>query len=112
MLQLYVEGLIIFLLGRCTLRHMEKSTSLGKWGGGGGFVLGVMLCGTWDLSFPTKDPTCAPALKCDVLTTGPPGKSQGGVFRYWGERRKDDCTPGGFGHEYLDTSQGWTEEGK
>ena len=34
------------------------------------------LWGMWDLSSPTKDRTCTPCIVSEVLTTGPPGKSQ------------------------------------
>ena len=34
------------------------------------------LWGMWDLSSPTKDRTCIPCIGSEVLTTGPPGKSQ------------------------------------
>ena len=30
--------------------------------------------GMWDLSSPTRDWTCTPAVKGEILTTGPPGK--------------------------------------
>ena len=33
----------------------------------------------WDLSFPTRDWTCVPALEGGFLTTGPPGKSLSGL---------------------------------
>ena len=32
--------------------------------------------GMWDLSSPTRDQTHIPVLEGEVLTTGPPGKSQ------------------------------------
>ena len=32
--------------------------------------------GMWDLSSPTRDQTVSPELEGQVLTTGPPGKSQ------------------------------------
>ena len=81
--------------------YLGPQGSQHRWGSGWRLHSGATPCGMWDLSSPNRDPTRAPALKCDVLTTGPPGKSKGGVFRYWGERRKDDCTPGGPGQEYL-----------
>ena len=80
--------------------------------GGGGFVFGVMLCGTWDLSFPTKDPTCAPALKCDVLTTGPPGKSRGMFLDIGVKGENMIVLRVVLAMSTWDTSQGWTEEGK
>ena len=81
--------------------HLGPQGSQHRWRSGWWFYFGAMPCGMWDLSSLTRDPARAPALKCDVLTTGPPGRSKVGVFRYWGKRRKDDCTLGGFGHEYL-----------
>ena len=39
-----------------------------------------MLCGTWDLSFPTRDQTRAPCSGSTVLTTGLPGNSLDYLF--------------------------------
>ena len=34
----------------------------------------AVLCGMWDLSSLTRDPTCGLCIGSSVLTTGPPGK--------------------------------------
>ena len=36
----------------------------------------------WELSFLTRDLTHIPALECEVVTTGPPGKSQIPLFTF------------------------------
>ena len=39
------------------------------------------LWGMWDLSSPTRNQNCIPALAGAVLTSGPPRKSQAGCFK-------------------------------
>ena len=38
--------------------------------------------GLWDLSSPIRDQTHIPSLEGEVLTPGPPGKSQKGFFKH------------------------------
>ena len=60
-----------FLDTMYSIRKQLKE-SFGRVGGGGSCHAGM-----WDLSSPTRDPTCAPLQwKLEVLTTEPPGKSQ------------------------------------
>ena len=70
----------------------------GKWGSEWWGSYLAALHSMWDLSFPTRDQTCAPCIASAVLTTGPPGKPRMGLLVSAGHPDRQCWDPVHTGH--------------
>ena len=70
----------------------------GKWGSEWWGSYLAALHSMWDLSFPTRDQTCAPCIASAVLTTGPPGKPRMGLLVSAGHLDRQCWDPVHTGH--------------